>query len=79
MWISKGSALIRGGLLLEGRRLLGIYKRYHKYCQSYKKTTSANEIKDFVFKNYYKRFAGAWKLIEKLPDHLNTKEHYQYS
>ena len=58
---------------------------------------SINEIKDFIFENYYKRIGFsngnrhysmkclkkkdllllANKLVEKIPDPCNAKEHYQ--
>ena len=61
------------------------------------KKMSVNEIKDFIFENYYKRIGFskensyysikhllkkdllllANKLIEKIPDPRNAKEHYQ--
>ena len=73
---------------------------YPKYCQSYEK--DVNEIKDFIFANYYKRIGFSKensyysmkrlkkkkkkkkdlllitnKLIEKIPDLCDAKEHYQ--
>ena len=51
------------------------------------KKMSVKEIRDFIFENYYKRIVFskekkdqqlfAIKLIEKLHDPCNTKEHYQ--
>ena len=61
------------------------------------KKMSVNEIRDFIFQNYYKRIAFskeksyysmtplkkknllllAKKLIEKIPDTRNGKEHYE--
>ena len=51
---------------------------------------SINEIRDFIFENYYKRirfpkenvwkkkfFLHADKFIERIPDPCNAKEHYQ--
>ena len=61
------------------------------------KKKSVNEIRDFIFENYYKRIGFskessyysmkrlkrkdllllANKLIEKVPDRRNAKEHYE--
>ena len=68
---------------------------YPKHYQSYKK--AFNDVRNFIFENYYKRFVFskgdsyysmkrlkkkdlwlfAHKLIEKVPNPHNTKEHYE--
>ena len=44
---------------------------------------STNEIRDFIFENYYKTFEKKYlflladKFIERIPDPCNAKEHHQ--